>query len=372
VVHVVWNAPEENLHDSIILDQIQSLNEDYNLLNEDKVNLRSVFQPEAGNANIQFELEEIIRTETDVLFDVDIFGTNLIPEVKHTEQGGSDAWDTDAYLNIWITKIQPLVIFGMEAGQILGFAFPPAGLENWPDGVSAPVPEEDGVVLDYRVIGRNNPNTVLIPDGSGDLLTVRGRSATHEVGHYLGLRHIWGDGSLFGPNDCNQSDGIDDTPFADAQSAFDCDKSKNSCSQVESHYNENMPDLVENFMDYARDDCMNMFTNGQSQHMRNVLFGPRIGLIEKTSVADISDLQNINVFPNPASDQINIAVTVAQNTFARISITDAHGRVVKAWTENYYTGENRASIDSKDIVPGMYFLQVKTDEEVVVKRVMVK
>ncbi|MDQ3017629.1 MAG: hypothetical protein M3R25_13045, partial [Bacteroidota bacterium] len=215
VFHVVWNQPEENLHDSIILNQLMVLNEDYNRLNADTVNLRPIFENEAGKANIHFELESIIRVQTDELFAVDLFGGTLIPEVKHS-QGGSDAWNTTNYLNIWICKIQPLEIFGMEVGQILGFAFPPSGLDHWPDGSSAPLPEEDGVVLDYRIIGRNNSNFILIPDGSGDELTVRGRSASHEIGHYLGLRHIWGDGGVFGPNDCQQSDGIDDTPFADS------------------------------------------------------------------------------------------------------------------------------------------------------------
>src|SRR5688572_15938248 len=74
VVHVVWNDPAENLDDSIIHDQIRILNEDYNRLNADTAGLRSIFQNEAGSANIHFELEQIVRVQTESLFAVDLLG----------------------------------------------------------------------------------------------------------------------------------------------------------------------------------------------------------------------------------------------------------------------------------------------------------
>src|SRR5688500_19343504 len=64
-IHVVWNAPEENLHDSIILNQLDILNKDYNRLNADTNNLRSILQDEAGSANIHFQLDHIARVETE-------------------------------------------------------------------------------------------------------------------------------------------------------------------------------------------------------------------------------------------------------------------------------------------------------------------
>jgi hypothetical protein len=372
VVHVVWNSPEENLHDSIILNQIQVLNEDYNRLNADTFNLRSIFLDEASSTNIHFELAEIIRMETDQLFEVDLLGTNLLTEAKYDEQGGSDAVDPLRYLNIWIVHIQPIEIFGIPVGQILGFAFPPAGLDNWPKGVSAPTPAEDGVVLDYRIVGRNNPNTIEIP-GTGGLLTVKGRSATHEVGHYLGLRHIWGDGGLLGPNDCLQSDGIDDTPFADAQSAFDCDKTKNSCPQVEAHYNENMPDLIENFMDYAAEDCMNMFTNGQANHMRNVLLGPRQGLLEDVSAvvhpkADFSLL----LYPNPSSGEVTLTWNGEDFVRASISIIDHTGRIVKRFPLSERISGMHFNISTGPLPQGLYQVVVQADDFVVAKRLIIQ
>ena len=362
VVHVVWNDPSENLHDSIVLNQIQILNEDYNRTNADTSNLRSLYGPVGGTGNIHFELAEIVRVHTDELFHIDLLGTNLLAEVKHTGDGGSDAWNTDSYLNIWITKIQPIELLGIPIGQILGFAFPPSGLEHWPDGVSAPTPEEDGVVLDYRVIGRNNPATIEIPDGTGTLLTVEGRSATHEVGHYLGLRHIWGDGGLLGPNDCQQSDGIDDTPYANAQSAFDCDKTKNTCLNHEDYYGDDMPDLIENFMDYASDDCMNMFTKGQVELMRNVLTGPRSGLIENVSAVHAFNINHhFSLSPNPVSERMNVSFSIKDKSQVTFRLSDQNGHLTLATIkDDYLPGEHQLSMNVDGFAPGIYFLQMIT------------
>jgi hypothetical protein len=157
VVHVVWKNAVENLDDSIIYNQIAVLNNDFNRLNADSSNLRSQFVPVAGKANIHFNLAAIVRQQTTEDFSIDYFGTNVLPEVKHKDQGGSDSWDPDHYINIWICKIQPIMIFGHEAGQVYGFSFPPNNLPNWPSGNGAPSPDEDGLVIDYRVFGANNP-----------------------------------------------------------------------------------------------------------------------------------------------------------------------------------------------------------------------
>ncbi len=374
VIHVVWNQPEENLHDSIIYDQVDALNEDYNRLNADTVNLREIFQNEAGNANIHFDVAAIVRVHTSELFSVDLLGGSLLPEVKHVADGGSDAWDPEAYLNIWICKIQPLEIFGVEIGQILGFAFPPTGLEHWPEGVAAPTPQEDGVALDYRIIGRNNPNFITRPDGTGEQLVVRGRSATHEVGHYLGLRHIWGDGGTLGPNDCLQSDGIEDTPFADSQSAFDCDKTKNSCSQVELHYQENVPDMVENYMDYASEDCMNMFTNGQASLMRNVLTGPRSGLLEKVSATKpVLASFELNISPNPVNNVFRISLENVPAQDVKITLYNVHGKVTSVSIKKADVATlTEIPINVNGFAPGLYFLEMKTGYKIGVGKVMIQ
>jgi len=373
VVHVVWNDPAENLADSVIENQIQVLNEDFNHLNADTSNLRPAFQPVAGNANIHFQLADIVRVETNELFALDLFGGTLLPELKHNNQGGSDAWDTEKYLNLWVCKIQPTSIFGIPVGQVLGFAFPPNDLGHWPAASGAPNPDEDGVVIDYRMMGRNNPNTIENPATGGPLL-VNGRTPTHEIGHYLGLRHIWGDGGLLGPNNCDQSDGVDDTPFANAQSEFDCNLQRNSCAQVEIFYNDDMPDLVENFMDYSSETCMNMFTKGQVELMRNVLTGPRSGLLENTSVNTLP-FQNLNwsVSPNPSNGWFALDIESGYNQQVLVSIFSLEGKMMlESMERSLSSGTHRLTMDGSNWPDGMYFVVLKTEDGSSVRKVVIR
>jgi len=372
VVHVVWNSPAENLADSIILNQIQILNADYNRMNADTGNLRAYFQDVAGSADIHFELAEIVRVQTDALFEVDVLGGDLLSALKSDATGGSSAWDTEHYLNIWICKIQPTAIFGLTIGQILGLAFPPNGLDHWPEGVSAPTAEQDGVVIDFRAVGSNNPNTIAVPGGTGNL-TIIGRTPVHEVGHYLGLRHIWGDGGFLGPNDCAQSDGVDDTPFASAQSAFDCNLTKNSCEQVEVFYNDDPLDLVENFMDYSRESCMNMFTKGQAALMRSVLTGPRAGLLDPVSTIQPVSVLDSRIFPNPAQDRAMVAFQLPETAEVQIRIISTAGRIVlETPSQPFSSGQQQMALDTRRLPVGMYFVHIQANGTTAVKKLLVQ
>ncbi len=280
VVHVVWKDTIENLPDTLIQAQIAALNEDYRRMNANASDIRPAFAGVVGDPEIEFNLTTINRVQTNEEFSVDFLSGALPDNVKQTANGGSDASDTELFLNLWVCKIQPITLGGISLGQILGYAYPPADLPNWPAGQGAPSPELEGVVIDFRAIGPGNPNTIDLGMG---VIPIEGRTPVHEVGHYLGLRHIWGDGGGFtGTDGCTVDDGIADTPNALDQSNFDCDVTKNTCVDAAN----DLPDMIENYMDYSAETCMNSFTIGQIDVMRGVLEGPRCGLISFMPIAE--------------------------------------------------------------------------------------
>ncbi|MDQ3017630.1 MAG: zinc-dependent metalloprotease, partial [Bacteroidota bacterium] len=154
--------------------------------------------------------------------------------------------------------------------------------------------------------------------------------------------------------------------------AFDCDKTKNSCPQVEEHYKENIPDMVENYMDYASEDCMNMFTHGQTSLMRNVLTGPRSGLIEAVSaVTQAPNLYDLNIYPNPSNGIITIPLVGIQSDL-RINLYDINGKLTFMKMEK----EHLASLDQITInvggfAPGIYIVEVMTDDKVGIGKVII-
>ena len=180
VFHVIYRTSAENISDAQVLSQLQVLNDDFRRLNADANNTWS----QAVDTEIEFCLATvdpngnpstgITRTQTSV----SSFGTN--DAMKFTAQGGKDAWDRDSYLNYWVATI---------GGGILGYA-------QFPGGGAA----TDGVVCDSKYTGTN---------GTAQAPFNLGRTGTHEVGHWLNLRHIWGDGN------CNQDDFVADTPDSD-------------------------------------------------------------------------------------------------------------------------------------------------------------
>ena len=229
VIHVVYNHSGENISDAQIQSQIDVLNEDFRRMNGDADNIWT----QASDSEIEFCLATrdafgeqtcgITRTQTDSTKFYSKFS------MKSKATGGADPWPYEDYLNIWVCDISGL----------LGFArFP--GYDN---------PElYDGVVTDYRAFGT-------IGDLKSDFNL--GRTTTHEIGHWLNLRHIWGDG------DCFDDDFISDTPLSGG-SNYGCDIGHLSCGSV---------DMVQNYMDYSDDVCMNLFTTGQKNRMR-ALFEP--------------------------------------------------------------------------------------------------
>lgn len=237
VVHIVYFNEEANVSDDLVFSQIDILNRRLNHLNSDTSLLRDQFLPITGNpSDIFFKLAEIdpqgnstsgiVRVQTNR----DGFGNSsefLSEGVKFTSEGGSSAWNTQRYLNIWVCDTKD------ETGMptLAKYAIPPANLPNWPGGF---VDIVDGVVIQWEYFGNDNDDL--------------GKVAIHEVGHYFGLRHIWGDDI-----NCTGDDGINDTPSASDYSYFLCSQNSNTC---EDNINgEDLFDMVENYMDYSFPGC---------------------------------------------------------------------------------------------------------------------
>lgn len=246
VVHVIHNGTPvgqgANIPFSQIQAQIDILNQDYSRQNPDATNTADEFVEVAAAANIEFVLA---KQDPNGL---PTNGVNRLAGSKSVYTPDDDAligqlalWPPEEYMNIWVVPLQApyLGYASFPISELPGLDFPPNTRET------------DGVTIDYRMFG----------SGGNASSSSAGRTATHEIGHYFGLRHIWGDGG------CEVDDFVDDTPNQSM--------SNNSCP-VAPRYTCDSRDMNENFMDYTPDRCMNLFTFGQVERMDVVLnFSPR-------------------------------------------------------------------------------------------------
>jgi hypothetical protein len=242
VVHVVYRQAAENISDSQVSSQIDALNRDYSAVNPDKINCPVPWSGLIQDSLIRFALATkdpngkatngITRTKTAVAQ----FSTN--DDVKHKAKGGADAWPSNKYLNLWVCNL---------GNGLLGYAQFPGG-----------APATDGVVILNTAFGTNG--TAAAPFNLG-------RTATHEVGHWLNLNHIWGDRS-----DCSGTDHVADTPNAQHPNFGAPAFPHITCS------NGPNGDMFVNYMDYVDDRIMVMFTHGQVARMQATLAGPRAGI----------------------------------------------------------------------------------------------
>lgn len=338
VVHVVYNTAVQNISDEQIQSQIDVLNEDFRRMNDDAVDTRSQFAAIVADSEIQFCLADldpngnatdgITRTMTsEISFDQSDPGG--WDNVKQTSAGGIDGWPRDNYLNMWVCNLDP------TAG-VLGYAYPPPTFPAW----------RDGVVIHFRYFGRIG--AVFAPYN-------KGRTTTHEVGHWLGLRHIWGDGA------CGVDDGIGDTPLQDGWN-FGCPTSSppSTCGSL---------DMYENYMDYVDDACMNAFTQGQVDFMRNVLATDRStipsssGCYFNTAVDDdIIPSEEINVIPNPATGStVQLVLDRPVSDALEIQLYNQLGQPVIF--RNQCPGFERSTVclNIENLPSGLYFVHVNDE-----------
>jgi len=267
VVHILYNetAPDDDLPMEQILSQIEVLNQDYQFRNGDRNNIPAIFQDVAANIDIEFCLasrdpngaftDGVTRTKLPA--DLITF-TLEDDQIKRPELGGVAAWNRNQYLNIWVGRLED---------DVLGYSSSP--------GFNASI---DGVAIGTRYFGKGSQFN-LHPSYN------KGRTTTHEVGHWLGLKHTWGsytrdDNDTDDVRGCDFDDGITDTPNSVAP-YYDCPLLSNSVSC-------GSQDMTMNFMEYVNDVCMYMFTKAQKDRIISVLNSNR------KSLFDSQGCQNLN------------------------------------------------------------------------------
>lgn len=249
VFHIVMTNPAL-VTDAQIQAQMDTLNRDYSGLNGDSVKIPDHFKSLFGKTAIKFVLAQ--RTPgNDVTNGIDrvstavsSFSENTVNTVKHSGTGGVEAWNTAAYLNVWVCNL---------SGGLLGVAtFPDDG-----------VPGEQGVVIQYSSV-----------PGGGATNFNRGKTLTHEIGHYFNLYHIWGDDN----GACTGTDQVDDTPNqANYTSGCRTGVVTDNCTAASPGV------MYQNYMDYTYDDCMVMFTNQQATRMETAVTSFRSSLYNSTA-----------------------------------------------------------------------------------------
>ena len=284
--------------------------------------------------------------------------------MKSELTGGTGPWDPDRYLNVWVVRL---------ADSISGWAQMPGG----PRGT-------DGIVLDYRFFGT---------EGTAAAPYNEGKTLTHLIGNYLNLFDLWNEGNLCG------DDYVADTPIHNGPN--------NHCIVNETHVsmcNDNPVEMTVNFMDNTPDACMYMFTLGQKQRMQATLLegGARAGLVEgevqcgkapkgstpsqnvvanvpatatqavETEWPDSLESATVTVFPNPATAEAHLIITVQEATRVRTVVYDVLGKIVQHGEAIIEAGEQRIKLDVTNWPTGAYYTHVQVGDKQFTERLVVQ
>jgi hypothetical protein len=316
VVHVLYNAASENISDAQVQSQIAVLNEDFQKLNADRTNTYQ-YSGLAAATPVQFVLAPngIVHKSTRTKS----WSTN--DAVKSSKRGGDDPWDPSKYLNLWACNL---------GGGLLGYAQFPGG-----------APATDGVVILYSAFG----SRAKYAGGTYTTTYDLGRTATHEVGHWMNLRHIWGDDS----GACTGSDLVADTPNQGAENYGCPAATKASCS--------NGGDMFMNYMDYTDDRCMFMFSAGQSSRMSAVFAtgGPRSSIATAgAALRSGAALTAMSVYPNPGRESVSLTLPAGTDAGRyAVRVYDLQGHEMP---QARYDGQGQLQVNT--LPKGLYYITI--------------
>src|SRR5687767_3090766 len=338
VFHILYHLPEENISMQRIQEQLDVLNRDFRRRNPDTIKTPGVFQSLAADMEIEFQLAKsdpmgkstngIVRRYTPVkqwMSD---------DKMKFSSEYGDNAWDSKSYLNIWVCNLFDGLAYS---------AFPGSD------------PAKDGMVLNYRVVGNNG----------GYSQYDKGRTAVHEAGHWLNLRHIWGD--VY----CGD-DNVDDTPRQGTYTAGCPEGTRLSCS------NGPNGDMYMNYMDFTGDACLNMFTHGQKQRARTLFEpgGARSSLLSSKGFDEpvifesvLPDFYpkwlNAKMYPNPASNHLTIYFEYDERWLGKeLFVIDLNGKLVMKKIIN----ANILELDISKLNAGIYFIRAQKEDENILQK----
>ena len=332
VVHNLYHTATEKISDAQVASQIDALNKYFRRRNADTINAPSYFRELGADCEIEFQLATsdprrrstsgIIRKYTPIT------KWKADDKMKLSAEMGDDAWDPKSYLNIWVCNLD----------KFAGYATIPGGDEK-----------KDGLVISYSAFGT----------GTGATNYDMGKTAVHEVGHWLNLKHLWGDAN------CGD-DGVSDTP-KQASHTTGCPSSiRITCG------NGPYGDMYMNYMDFTNDRCINMFTEGQKARMRALFAegGARSSILSSKGLNNPLIFESPlpeqdprwlkpHLYPNPASNEITIDLTYDARWIGKtIFVTNLQGQNIM----NVAITSKNMKIDISKLQTGIYFIAAKKDD----------
>ena len=334
VVHILYHTPSEKISDAVVIEQLKILNKCFRHQNADSVNTPAVFKSLAADCEIEFKLATsdpkkkyttgIVRKYTPVT------SWSFDDKVKFSAEMGDDAWDPKSYLNIWVCSL----------GDFAGYSSVVGGPQN-----------VDGIVLGFPVFGADQKTIV------------------HEAGHWLNLKHLWGD------ENCGD-DGVSDTPKQASYTGGCPTGVRITCG------NSPNGDMYSNYMDFTDDACTNLFTLGQKARMKALFAtgGARNSFLSSKGLdaplifeipvpeEDPKWLQP-KLYPVPATTQLTLDLSYDVRWVGKsIQITNLQGQTIMVVTIT----SKMQQIDISRLQPGMYFLAAKKGDGESIKQKFIK